>query len=429
MQLHRLLTASALVQGLGLLLTLVLGIQLARYLGPTGYGVYGLVMAVVSIAAVVAQFGLPLLGTREAARPEADIRALVRWLAPRSVGIAVVVSVGLACGLIVVGPQWLDGDPDLIFLAAGLVAIIAVLACAVGILRGAGLNLTGQALDLLVRPVIAVTAVFFLNATLGMSVTSALAAQLATACVCLTVTMWLLRRAKARSADPKKPGELRTWVGTASTYMANGLLGALNGNYPILVASLFVSGAELGIFRVAISSTILLSLPASIANIATIPVVAQQSAAGNRAALAQTLSHTTIAAFGLTALGWFILLILGEPLIGVLFGQEYLPAYGPLLVLGVGQVIIAAFGVSGSYFNLTGREQLVTRAFLLAVPLGIGASFAMVQMFGITGAAIGTVVMAAVWHYYVFAIRHGEVDAPVSLFAAISHTVLRQNRA
>ena len=91
-----------------------------------------------------------------------------------------------------------------------------------------------------------------------------------------------------------------------------------------------------------------------------------------------------------------------------------------LLILGLGQLVIAAFGISGSYLNLTSREGVVTRAFLIAVPLGIIASVVLTSEFGISGAAAGTVVMAIAWHLYVFGVRRREIDAPLSLFAAIS---------
>src|SRR5271169_2367740 len=50
---------------LGVFLSFLVGLQLARYMGPTEYGRYGTVMALVTMLLVPAQLGLPQLATRE----------------------------------------------------------------------------------------------------------------------------------------------------------------------------------------------------------------------------------------------------------------------------------------------------------------------------------------------------------------------------
>jgi O-antigen/teichoic acid export membrane protein len=221
--------------------------------------------------------------------------------------------------------------------------------------------------------------------------------------------------------SPSESFHFPRWTVTSSTYMTNGLLGALNGSYPMIVAGLFISGPELGVLRVALSAAILLDLPATVANITAAPLLARQSAAGDRRGLAHTVSHTTTTCFALTLCGWLVLLLAGKSIIAAVFGTEYVGAHVPLLILGAGQLIIAAFGVSNSYLNLTAREGLVTRAFLLSVPLGIASSIVLVRLLGLNGAAMGPVVMAATWHVYVFGFRRREIDAPMSLVAALTH--------
>src|SRR3954451_21338917 len=56
---------SACVRMAGMLVTLLVGVQLARRIGPEGYGIYGTVMAIVALLVVPAQLGLPQLLTRE----------------------------------------------------------------------------------------------------------------------------------------------------------------------------------------------------------------------------------------------------------------------------------------------------------------------------------------------------------------------------
>ena len=53
------------VRVLGTAMTFFVGVQLARTLGPSGYGKYGMIMAVVSLLLVPAQLALPLLVVRD----------------------------------------------------------------------------------------------------------------------------------------------------------------------------------------------------------------------------------------------------------------------------------------------------------------------------------------------------------------------------
>ena len=56
----------------GALLTFAVGVQLARFLGPSGFGIYGVVLAIATMLTALAQLGLPTLVVREIARTRAE---------------------------------------------------------------------------------------------------------------------------------------------------------------------------------------------------------------------------------------------------------------------------------------------------------------------------------------------------------------------
>ena len=65
-----------------LFLSLMVGIVLARVLGPAEYGVYSYIMAISGLLIIPAQFGFPTLVTREVAKADGDpdlIRSVILW--------------------------------------------------------------------------------------------------------------------------------------------------------------------------------------------------------------------------------------------------------------------------------------------------------------------------------------------------------------
>jgi len=51
----------------------------------------------------------------------------------------------------------------------------------------------------------------------------------------------------------------------------------------------------------------------------------------------------------------------------------------------------------------------------LAASVGLG------YLFGIAGISAGTLVMAAVWHFYIFIINRREIDVPLFVVSAAKH--------
>jgi len=426
-ELHGVLLGSAVVQAGGMFLTLLLGVQLARFLGPASYGIYGICLAVVSILGVPAQAGLPLLATRDGGRAAAkgsdtDLRSLFSWFIPRTLLFA---ALSCLCALaIIIGaaPRWTTERPVIVALSAGLTVALALSAVTSALLRGVGLNLIGQSLDILVKPGLTAAAVLLLFlASRGLTVEKALAVQLAAAAACAAVAACIFLIKSGKRADRHRLYDPGCWERVAAAFTVNSLLIALNSTYPVIVAGYFASASDVGVLRAALSAAALLALPASIANIATLPIVAREAAEDDVAAVRVTLSHTTLATVGATSIVLSVVILFGRPAIVILFGKAYQGSYLPLIILGASQLLISCFGIAGSYLNVTGREVLVVKAFALAVPSGLAASVGLGYLFGIAGISAGTLVMAAVWHFYIFIINRREIDVPLFVVSAAKH--------
>src|SRR5699024_3562617 len=86
------------IKVLGLGFSLLTAIVLARVLGPEQYGIYSYVLAIVSILAIPAMFGLPSLIVRETAKAEVKqewgkMRGLWFWANSLTASLSVVIAV------------------------------------------------------------------------------------------------------------------------------------------------------------------------------------------------------------------------------------------------------------------------------------------------------------------------------------------------
>ncbi len=431
-ELHGVLIGSGFVQLGGMAFTMLLGIQLARVLGPVNYGIYGTAMAFVSLLGAPAQAGLPVFATREASRAVANgsrtsLKSLFFWFIPRTVFIA---SVTAFLGLLIAVA--LNKDTLLSRIAEGSASAALIIALALSavlgaLLRGIGLNIIGQAVDMVAKPAIT-SALILLFVLLGgkLAVADALFLQLTAtgACVLIAVKFYFGRsRDYSERHIVYRPGR---WWGVVTAYTAHSLLAVFNGNYPILMAGLICSAADTGILRVALSATALLALPSSIANIATLPIVARQSAEHDHVGVSRTLGHTTIAAAFCTAMILLIVIFFGRYIISFLFGPVYVSAYGSVVVLGIANLLVSFFGITGSYLNMTGREQIVVKAFIVSVVIGSISAFLLGRVYGIIGISAGAVITNAAWHFYVFVVHRREVQVPLFVGTAIKHVLQRR---
>jgi O-antigen/teichoic acid export membrane protein len=81
------------------------------------------------------------------------------------------------------------------------------------------------------------------------------------------------------------------------------------------------------------------------------------------------------------------------------FGQEFAPAYGALMIMAVGQLVSAAFGPNATLLNMSGQEKRVTRAMLVALIVNAALILLLVPSMGNVGAAWATSIALVTWNF------------------------------
>jgi O-antigen/teichoic acid export membrane protein len=391
---------SGAVWAAGTLATLCVGVVLARQLGPGGYGIYGTAIALVTLLAVPAQLGLPLLATREVSaarvRGRADEVAALAWWFALTVGIA---SLLLATAL------WICADalplaPSLkpaLTVAAILLPALALSALATGLLRGQERVVTSQLLDVLVRPLAFLTALLVWSHPLGAP--GAIGAQ-TLAAVGITAIGFALFYVRLPRAAGRSPPRLRAWTAAALPMTLLEAMRALEGSYGVLLASYATSITDAGLLRVAMACSAVVSVPISLQNIVVGPFLAGAHAAGERQRLARIVAGSTIFMTVSVGAATLAAAVAGRWMLPVAFGADFVGAYWPLLVLSCNQLLAAALGPSVMLLSMTGHERVVARAFVASVMAAVATGLVLTPLFGAVGAAasilVATIVRAGI---------------------------------
>ena len=166
----------------------------------------------------------------------------------------------------------------------------------------------------------------------------------------------------------------------------------------ILLLGLMLTAGDVGLYRVAVATAIMVAVPMTLVGSVVTPLWARLHAEGDRRRM-QLLSTRSAQLMTAGVLGLSLPVILfGRELIGLLFGAEYRPAYPALAVLCAGQLVQAFFSPNGGLLLMTGHERRVTRATFLSLLSCVAMLFILVPRFGMLGAALATAFAMLVWN-------------------------------
>ena len=387
----RALAGSGALQAAGMAATFLVGLQLARGLGPGGYGQYGIAMAMLTLAAVPSEFGLPQLVTREVAAASARdqrerIFGVITWADRVVLTLAIPLSVLIAVG------AWLVLDSRTVAIAV-VVGAFAIPLVAFAKIRGAALQglhfvVLGQTPITLLRPLLMslMLAVLFLLMP-DADASEAMALNVATAAVAVVFAhAWLqgrLPRPRPTRVEQDKSGWLRSALPMATTAGMR----TFQPQIGILLLGLLASSHEVGIFRVALSTAVMVAVPIGLINTVIGPQLARLHAEGDWRRLQQLCSRSAQLMTAVVFVLALPFLLYGSPLLSLVFGDDCAPANTALMILCLAQLASAMFGPNALLLVMAGNERRVTRAIAAALIVNPAILLLLVPSLGQVGAA------------------------------------------
>ena len=401
----------ALVGSMGLRLVgmgfgFLVGVQLARGLGPAGYGVYGLAMSAIALLMVPTEFGIPQLVTREVAAAQSSgddslLPRLLRWSA-RFVLVNALALGTIAAIVFGLGVFELSAELRIsLWWGLALLPIVAASNILSAALRGLHRVVEGQIAELLIRPgVFSMMLVFPLlwmgNASLTPSLAMALnVVAAALGAIFVIERLWPYLKSPAPVSVTISNG--KGWWASAMPLALSEGMRIFSGHLAILVLGAMAPADEVGMYRVAFGVYTVATLPSALLNVACSPMLAALHQEGRRDAI-QRLNGwmmLILAAAALLCMAPF--LISGEQILSIVFGQAYAASNSILLVLLVGEVVASLLGHPTIVLNMLRHDRVVTRFSLFSLVLNMCICVALVPKLGGVGAAVGVSLAQVVW--------------------------------
>jgi O-antigen/teichoic acid export membrane protein len=398
------MAGSTLVQLAGMALTFLVGVQLARGLGVERYGQYGIAMAVIVMASIPGEFGLPRLLTREVAAAQARsdlprLFAVLRWSDRLCYLMSAAAAAVVILGTLAIYGRSLPPVATAILFGAPIIPLAALARLRGATLQGLHHVVLGQIPPVLLRPLFFSAALLILFQLVSAAdAAHAMALNAGTAAVALAfAAYWTHRRLPSPQPTETLASDKR-WLSSALTLGLGTGIWLLQGQLAVFVLALLASDVEVGLFRIGLSIIALLVLPMTlIANVIS-PQIASLHSARDRAGLQRLATSSARLQFAGVLLITLPFLLAAEPIVTILFGTEYEGAAAGLRILCAGQIFSALFGINATLLTMTRHEGRLTRAVAVGLIASVALTVILVPRLGNAGAAWAYSASYVVWN-------------------------------
>lgn len=398
--------SNASIQVFSRFVSLLLSVVLARLLGPEGFGIFSFNYTFVNVTVIFVCIGGPVFLTREIAVLSNNQNWGLGW-ATFSMITQLVLIVTLATCAVFAAVYYYSLKFQLIvggavfFTSLTLLIITSALRVTTGLLRGQKRVATSQFLETVLLPALALFAVIAIYIAQPVFLTAPIVIVvfcLVTSVVLLVAQIEVRRPFEQQHFKEKYPFRRMDLLRGVLPFSLIGAASVLNSYTDILMLGWFVPPDEVGLYRVASQGAVLVTFGLQIAQMIGAPSFAQLNAPQTRDELGNEFRRLRKLSTSAALVIFSVLVLAGEGLLAILFGEAFVGAYVPLVILSLGFLLNAVFGPVGVLLSMCGQEGLVSRVMWISVGMNIIVNLALIPLFGLVGAAIATSSTIALVH-------------------------------
>ena len=374
-------------------LHLLLRIVLGKELGPSGLGLYTLVFTLYMFGMQFAAFGIGAALTKYIAQYHDDLPKIREYVTSGVLGSMVSGTViGILLYLLsgIISIQFFHNPEmtDLLKMTAFCFPFIAMQKVVIGTLNGMR-KMKLYAVVNIVQNVSVMVVSIALVMMLDMGVRGAVIGY-----VVPTILIGVLSLTLIKGNFSIKMGILRTALTEISLFgfyvvLANSI-GLINTQIDSLMIGHFMSETDVGYYAVAIVfMQAIILLPNAIQRVTT-PLIATFHGKNDYKNIRLLIKSTVLKTFLLILFIAAIIVIFGKSLINIIFTEEFLPAYIPMVILLVGYSICAPIGSVGGTLQSIGKVKVIFKMSFLCALINTGLNLILIPKFGLIGAASAT---------------------------------------
>lgn len=429
---HRLLRLSAsnfLVRGFSACVALLASIIFANKLGPTEFGLYSFVFAMVMLVSVPCQLGFPVLIVRYTAtylekNNGAAIRGLWGWCISISLLLSFVVAVVIYIGFDLISVQKELQKPPLLYLLILILPLCSLIPILSACIRGLGAVVVASLPDGVGRPVILLSVFLLLANYMTPSAEVAIISWTAGLAAALLLSLYTLLKKVPTciTSNASRLIESAKWWKSAVPMILTASASVIIQYSDLVMLGFMAENADVGIYRVMMA--LILPLPMVLEAVGSVlaPRIATLYEKSDLDKLQTMLTRGAvfIAGLGLPILG--IMLFAHEHIITILFGEEYLVGSSALIILICAQIVNLFFGPLAVVLNMTGKSALVARVFVYAAALNLCLNALLIPFWGTTGAAVATLASITIWNTFLFIACRKILNLDTSFLGVIRYT-------
>ncbi|HEX3013200.1 MAG TPA: flippase [Methanobacterium sp.] len=372
---------------------LLLRIVLSKELGPSSLGLYTLVFTVYMFGLQFAAFGVGPALTKYIAEYQDDLSKIKEFVSSGIFGALISGSIMgallyLLSSLISIEFFHSPIMVDFLKITAVCFPFIAMQKVVIGTLNGLQRMKLYAILNIAQNLSVMLVTIFFVL-WLKMNLMGAILGF-----VIPTILMGLLSLAFIRNIIPNPPKFVYSTIKEISYFgfyvvLANSI-GMINTQIDSLMIGHFMAESEVGYYAVAIifmQGVIL--LPQAIQSV-TNPSISAYYRKREYEKIQKLIKNTMLKTFAAVICISIILAIFGKYFICIIFTEEFLPAYTPMIILLIGYSICAPIGSVGTTLSSVGKVELLFKITTLAALMNTLLNFILIPKYGINGAAVAT---------------------------------------
>lgn len=395
-----------------MVLSVGLAIMAARFLGAEVYGKYSYFIAIVTVAAVLARLGFPLLLLRETAGVgvghhsacPAAIKKLWLFSFVVSAIAALIISFGVAWFY---SSKYLVGYWYAYSLAGVTIFMLVAMSLLIGILQGLGGVIWSQFVEKIFKPAIIIlvllAGLYWRDLQVG--------SEWLVLCfnIAAFMSVLFLVRLVYTSSSPTLVGlprdksdhvsrdDYKKWLGMS--YMLGGVLifQVVNGNVDVLVLGALEDEHAVGVYKIALQGATLVIFALRAVNLVVMPEIVRAYRQKDMVGLQKVISKSTVFIAAVSIPVTLVFIVAGKHFLRIFFGEEFVAGYGVLVILSLGYVFVSLVGPVEMLLNMTGKEKQALGSMFIACVVNILLCLTLVPLLGINGAAIATAFSLLAW--------------------------------